>query len=65
MLENNIKVDLKEVGMEVVEWIHVAAERHKWFVFVNVVMNIRVSYNFENVLVAQKTLHFYDLYCMD
>jgi hypothetical protein len=40
--EDNIKVELKEIGWEDLDWIHVAQDRDHWRVFVNTVMNIRV-----------------------
>jgi len=42
-LENNIKVDLQEVGCEGIDWIGVAQDRDTWWALVNVVMNIRVQ----------------------
>jgi hypothetical protein len=40
--EDNIKIDLQEVGCGGVDWIHLALERYKWRALVNAVMNIRV-----------------------
>jgi hypothetical protein len=36
-----IRVDLREIGWEGVNWIHLAQDR-KWLAFVNTVMNFRV-----------------------
>jgi hypothetical protein len=38
--EDNIKVHLKETGLEGVDWIHLAHDRDKWQALVNMVMNL-------------------------
>jgi hypothetical protein len=40
--ENNIKMDLQEVGCEVMDWVDVAQGRDRWRLLVNAVMNLRV-----------------------
>jgi hypothetical protein len=40
--EDNIKMDLQEVGWEDVDWINKAQDRDRWRAVVNVVMNLRV-----------------------
>jgi len=40
--ENTIKMDLKEVGCGVIDWVGLAQERDRWRALVNVVMNTRV-----------------------
>jgi hypothetical protein len=40
--ENNIKMDLREVGWGGMDWINVAQDRHRWRALVNAVMNLRV-----------------------
>jgi hypothetical protein len=39
--EDNIKLDLRETGTEVVNWIRLAQDRVQWRAFVNTVMNVR------------------------
>jgi hypothetical protein len=39
---NNIKMDLLEIGLNVVDWIGLAQDRYRWIVLVNSVMNLRV-----------------------
>jgi len=40
--EDNIKMDLQEVGCESVDWIDLAQDRDRWRAVINVVMNILV-----------------------
>jgi hypothetical protein len=40
--EDNIKIDLREIGFGDVDWIHLAQDRDRWRALVNTVMNIRV-----------------------
>jgi hypothetical protein len=40
--EDNIKMDLQEVGWEGMDWIDMAQDRDRWRVLVSAVMNFRV-----------------------
>ena len=40
--ENDIKMDLEEVGCGDMDWIDLARDRDRWQALVNMVMNIRV-----------------------
>jgi hypothetical protein len=40
--EDNIRTDLREVGWEGVDWIHMAQDRDQWWAVVNSTMNLRV-----------------------
>jgi len=40
--EDNIKLDLREVGFEGIYWIELAQDRDRWWELVNAVMNLRV-----------------------
>jgi hypothetical protein len=39
---DNIKMDILEVGVSVVDWIGLAQDRYRWRALVNAVMNILV-----------------------
>jgi hypothetical protein len=39
---DNIKMDLLEIGLNVVDWIGLTQVRYKWKALVNSVMNLRV-----------------------
>jgi hypothetical protein len=41
MLEDNIKMDLREIGWGGMEWIDLDQERDQWRAVVNTVMNLR------------------------
>jgi hypothetical protein len=38
--EDNIKMDLREIGWEGVDWIHLAQDRDQWLTLVNMIMNL-------------------------
>jgi hypothetical protein len=40
--EDNIKMDLRETGIDGANWIQLAQDRVQWRAFVNTVMNLRV-----------------------
>jgi hypothetical protein len=42
MWEDNIKLDLREIGIDGANWIQLAQDRVQWRVFVNMAMNLRV-----------------------
>jgi hypothetical protein len=42
MLIDNIKMDLLEIGLSVVDWIGLAQDRYRWRALVSSVMNLQV-----------------------
>jgi len=50
--EVNIKIGLKEVSCEGMDWIDVAQDRDRWRVLVNAVMNMPVPQNAGNLLTS-------------
>jgi hypothetical protein len=48
--EDNIKMDLREVGWGSMDWINLAKDRDRWRALVNAVMNLRVPLNVGNFL---------------
>jgi hypothetical protein len=45
MWVDNIKMVLREIGWDVVDWIDIAQDRDQWRALVNTVLNLRVSQN--------------------
>jgi hypothetical protein len=41
--EDNIKMNLRVIGIDGAKWILLAQDRVQWWVFVNTVMNLRVT----------------------
>jgi hypothetical protein len=40
---DNIKIDLREIEWDGMDWIYMAQDRDQWRALVNTVMNLRVS----------------------
>jgi hypothetical protein len=53
---DNIKMDLLEIGVSVVDWIGLAQDRYRWRSLVNSVMNLRVPQNAGNYRVAAQVV---------
>jgi len=50
--EDNIRMDLKEIGCEGVGWVHLVQDRDQWRPLVNTVMNLRVPQKEGNFLTS-------------
>jgi hypothetical protein len=46
---DNIKMDLLEIGLRIMDWVGVARDRYRWRALVNSVMNLWVPYNAGNL----------------
>jgi hypothetical protein len=40
---DNIEMELREIGLDGIDWINLAQDRDEWRALVNTVMNLRVS----------------------
>jgi hypothetical protein len=56
--EDNIRMDLREVGYGYVDWMELAQDRDKWLSLVSAVMNLRVPYNAGNFLTSCRPVSF-------
>ena len=50
--EDNIRMDLREVGCGCVDWMELAQDRDRWRALVSAMMNLRVPYNAGNFLTS-------------
>jgi hypothetical protein len=56
--ENNVRMDLQEVGCGREDWIGLAQDRDRWRALVSVVRNVRVLQNAGNFLTSCKPVSF-------
>jgi len=40
--EDNIQIDLKEMGCDSVDWIYLTEDRDQWWTLVNMVMSLQI-----------------------
>ena len=53
--EDNIKMDLQEVGGGCGDWMELAQDRDRWWALVSTVMNFQVPQNARNFLTSCRT----------
>jgi hypothetical protein len=41
--DDNIRMDLREIGWEVLDWIYLAQDRDQWRALAKTIMNLRVQ----------------------
>ena len=56
--EDNIKMDLQQVGCGVVDWIELAQDRDRWRALLTVVMNLRFPLSARNFLISLEQVSF-------
>jgi hypothetical protein len=54
--EDNIKMNLQEVGRGCGDWMELAQDRDRWRALVSTVMNFRVPQNAVDFLISYKTI---------
>jgi hypothetical protein len=47
--DDNIKLDLREIGIDGANWIQLAQNRVQWRAFVNTAMNLRVQLRMQDI----------------
>jgi hypothetical protein len=52
--KDNIRMNLREIGWEIVDWMHLAQNRDQWRAYVN----LRVPYMAGNLLTRWVTINF-------
>jgi hypothetical protein len=56
--EDNIKIDLQEVGCRGMDWIDQAQDKDRWRALVNAVMNLRAPENAGNFWIIREPVSF-------
>jgi hypothetical protein len=54
--EDNIRMYLREIKQECVDWMHLAQDRDQWQALVSMVMNFQVPLKMGNFLISSRNL---------
>jgi hypothetical protein len=52
--QDNLKMNLQDVGWEDMDWIHLGQHRDGWWTLINAVMKLRVPKNAEKLLNSEE-----------
>jgi ribosome biogenesis protein Nip4 len=50
--EDNIRMDLREIGWGSVDWMHLAQDKDQWQALMNMIMNLWVPYKAGNFVTS-------------
>jgi hypothetical protein len=63
MWKVNIKIDFEQRRWEIIDWIHVAQHKNKWYALVYTVMNLLVQLNERISSPAKELSYFQETLC--
>ena len=63
--EDNIKMDVKEMGWEGMNWIHMTQDRDKGQAVVNIIIYLQATLNVTYFVISWGVDNFSTLYCLE